>query len=130
MKRPALIAHADWSKDPDKRWYAVAVLGRDGKYQVEAPEEVDCLTTYFDRLRERADGGVVLAGFDFPIGLPIAYAEQAKIKDFREALKLFGHHRWKDFYEPATSIDEISIYRPFYPQKSAESKKGDKEKQA
>ena len=113
MKGPALIVHADWSKDEKKRWHVVAALGRDGKHQAKAPEKVGDLDTYFDRMCERADGGGVLAGFDFPIGLPIAYAKRAGIKSFREALKRFGHRRWKDFYEPATSEDEISLKVPF-----------------
>ena len=32
MHKPALVAHADWSKDPKKRWHATAVHEADGHY--------------------------------------------------------------------------------------------------
>ena len=64
-------------------------------------EPVGDLGTYFDRLRQRAGGGSVLAGFDFPIGLPRRYAANAGLSDFRSALAGFGHGRWRDFYQPA-----------------------------
>lgn len=114
--RPALIAHADWGKEPNKRWCSVANLGDDGKYRAIAPEQVGDVSTFFERLLHRANGGGVFAGFDFPIGLPVSYAKRAKIKNFPEALKRFGRGRWKNFYEPATSANDISTTRPFYPQ--------------
>lgn len=51
IRKPALVAHADWSKDPKKRWYAAAVLEADGHYLVDAPRMVGCLSSYFRRLR-------------------------------------------------------------------------------
>ena len=123
LTQPALIAHADWSKTPSKRWCSVAVLVDDGKYRATAPEQVGDVSTFFERLLHRANGGGVFAGFDFPIGLPVAFAKRARIKDFREVLRRFGHRRWKDFYEPATSIDEISTTRPFYPAGKSKGKK-------
>lgn len=125
--RPSLIAHADWGKEPNKRWCSVANLGDDGKYRAMAPEQVGDVSTFFERLLHRANGGV-FAGFDFPIGLPVAYARRARIKDFHEGLKRFGYGRWKNFYIPATSIDEISIARPFFPSVSQNARAGDKEK--
>lgn len=37
---PDLVAHADWSKDPNKRWMAIAVRQQDGIYEAQALEEV------------------------------------------------------------------------------------------
>ena len=114
--RPALIAHADWSKDPKKRWYAAAVLDDIGRYRVNAPAPVGPVDTYLNRLRECAGpGSTVLAGFDFPIGLPARYAARAGLTDFRSALLRLGRNEWSDFYEPARSRSDISIGRPFYP---------------
>lgn len=114
--RPALVAHADWSKDPKKRWYAAAVLDDNGRYRVNAPELVGPLGTYLGRLRDCAGpDNTVLAGFDFPIGLPARYAASAGLTDFRSALIRLGRNQWSDFYEPARSRSDISIDRPFYP---------------
>jgi len=47
---PKLVTHADWSKNPEKRWDAIAVLDSHGLYEADAPECVEDLSTYFDRL--------------------------------------------------------------------------------
>ena len=94
-----------------------------GKYRAMAPEQVDDVSTFFERLLRRANGDGVFAGFDFPIGLPTPYAKRTRIKDSRKALRHLGHRRWKDFYKPATSIDEISTTRPFFPGGNSKGKK-------
>lgn len=67
IRKPALVAHADWSKDPKKRWYAAAVLGADSHYLVSVPRMVGCLSSYFRRLRGNLGAdAAALAGFDFP----------------------------------------------------------------
>jgi len=115
-KQPDLVAHADWSTDPRKRWCATAVRGDDGRYRVGAPELVGDVDTYFDRLRTRAGASAtVLTGFDFPIGLPASYAAKVGFTDFRTALSKFGRDEWHNFYQPARSRSEISTGRPFYP---------------
>ena len=114
--QPNLVAHADWSKDPKKRWCAAAVLEADGHYLVSAPTEVGSLLTYFIRLRRPVGAGVsVFTGFDFPIGLPERYATKVGLTDFRAALPRFGRDEWRHFYEPAGSQSAISATRPFYP---------------
>lgn len=114
--QPDLVAHADWSTDPKKRWCATAVRGDDGRYRVSTPELVGDVDTYFDRLRARVGANAtVLAGFDFPIGLPASYAAKVGFTDFRTALSMFGRDEWHNFYKPARSRSEISIGRPFYP---------------
>jgi hypothetical protein len=116
-KPPTLVVHADWGKDPKKRWMASAALDANG-YLVHAPELVGDLATFFDRLLASVGpNGCVLVGFDFPIGLPMAYATRAGINDFVTALAGFGTGPWIDFFAPACSRAEIGIYRPFYPHK-------------
>ena len=102
--------------DPRKRWYAAAVLEADGHYLVSAPVEVGCLSSYFRRLRDNVDAdAAVLAGFDFPIGLPARYAAKVGLTDFVDALPRFGRGEWDEFYCPATSRSSVSTSRPFYP---------------
>jgi hypothetical protein len=111
MSLPALVAHADWSVRPDKRWMATALLQPGGRYLVLPPAGVATLDGFWARLEADAPPGAILLGFDFPIGLPAAYAERAGIEDFRVALDRFDG----DFYQVARSPEEISLARPFYP---------------
>jgi hypothetical protein len=111
MSLPALVAHADWSAHPAKRWMAGAVLQPGGRYLVLPPAPVGTLDGFWTRLEVKGPSGAILVGFDFPIGLPAAYADRVGIEDFREALdRLEGH-----FYEVARRPEEISLARPFYP---------------
>jgi hypothetical protein len=73
------------------------------------------LPTLLSRLCDRAGGGSVLMGFDFPIGLPAAYARRAGIERFKDVLPELGNGRWSRFYDVAESAEEISLERPFYP---------------
>jgi Protein of unknown function (DUF429) len=88
-------------------------------FAADSPGPVGELSTLFDRLRARAaEQACVFVGFDFPIGLPAAYARRAGIESFREALpKLDG-----DFYDPAARPDEVSLGRPFYPRRPGSAK--------
>ncbi len=118
LARPAVLAHADWSVDARKRWVARAARTTTGGYVALAPEPVSQLDDFFDRLSAGAGAGeTVFAGFDFPLGLPEAYAVKANINHFIPALARFGRGHWADFYTPAIKPDEISIRRPFYPDK-------------
>jgi hypothetical protein len=110
-----LVAHADWSVDPKKRWPAEAVKQNDSCCRACAPEPVGGLGDLLPRLARAARGGPALLGVDFPIGLPAAYAARAGIDDFVAELPKFGTGRWDRFYEVATIPDEISLTRPFYP---------------
>jgi len=108
--------HADWSTSPGKRWLARAHLTAGGRYHAYAPEPVGEPGDLLPRLRAQAGESVaILVGFDFPIGLPISYARQAGIEDFLMILPQLGKNQWSQFYEPAISITEIGIHRPFYP---------------
>ena len=92
------------------------MLEADGHYRVSAPTRVGCLSSYFRRLRDNLGAdAAVLAGFDFPIGLPERYATKVGLTDFRDALPRFGRDEWDEFYCPAPSLSCVSERRPFYP---------------
>jgi hypothetical protein len=113
--KPELIVHCDWSTSASKRWVAAARLSPTGFYEATIPISVGSTNSFFSRLRERVPVGAILAGFDFPIGVPPAYAERAGFGRFPEMLLCLGTGRWADFYDPAARPDEISLERPFYP---------------
>lgn len=116
LESPALVAHADWSIDPRKRAIARAMRTADSRYVALAPEPVSHLGDLFDRLKAAAGvGETAFIGFDFPLGVPLAYSKSARFDRFLAALPEFGRGTWKQFYEPANSEDEISPRRPFYP---------------
>lgn len=114
MMQPQLIVHADWSRDPKKRWMAKAKQEGES-YLLFPPELVGNLQNFFQRLEREVNLGTILVGFDFPIGLPKAYAQKAGINDFLPMLNQFGRGIWKDFYEVADSKEQIGVHRPFYP---------------
>ncbi len=111
----AVVAHCDWSMDKKKRWMAAAI--RDGaRWQIHAPELVEDTSTLIDRMKARSvEKGALLLGFDFPIGLPMAYARATELGSFREALASFGSGIWSDWYSVADHRSRISLHRPFYP---------------
>jgi hypothetical protein len=112
---PALVVHADWSVNANKRWMVSAIF-KESRYLIDPPELVGDLRTFLYRMQTKArrDGSILL-GFDFPIGLPIAYAQKTGIHDFLRLIPNFGHGKWKAFYQVANSAAEISLHRPFYP---------------
>lgn len=111
-----LVAHADWSKDPGKRWITIAKRQSDGGFIVKSPFQITDSSQLLPQLRSIAGPkACVLLGFDFPIGLPFAYAEQIRADNFLELLPKFGKGEWAEFYEVAATPDEISFSRPFYP---------------
>lgn len=109
------VCHCDWSKDAGKRWMTVATWNNRA-YTVSGPEQVGDVATLFDRLRESLDSkDGLLVGFDFPIGVPSAYADRAMIGNFRNALCNFGTDASPQFYEKCHTPDMIALGRPFYP---------------
>jgi hypothetical protein len=112
---PSLVVHADWGSNPNKRWMTRAVLV-DGGYRAEAPEPVGNATMLVQRLRaEAGPGAAILLGFDFPIGVPAAYADRAGIDQFVPFLLGLGESEWTEFLEVAREAGQISTRRPFYP---------------
>jgi len=110
------LVHADWSTSPSKRWAATAVRRSIG-WRVEAPRQVGNTELFLGDLRKGP--GSTLAGFDFPIGLPESYGQRTGLADFCSALDAFGRGSWSEFYNVANTANEISIFRPFYPQRSS-----------
>ena len=120
---PALVAHADWSVDANKRWIAMSLLEGDARYQVHAPQKVGDLGTLLARLKSTAGSdGSALLGFDFPIGLPYYYAEKCAVDDFLALLPELGRGEWVEFYLPAEHPEEISLRRPFYPRRPGKAR--------
>lgn len=113
---PSFIVHADWGSNPKKRWMACAALQPDGSYEAFAPQPVGEPGTLLARLgQNNGDTAPHLVGFDFPIGIPIAYAQKIGVQDFLTWLPELGTGRWADFYQVAQLPAEISLERPFYP---------------
>lgn len=113
---PSRIVHADWSLNPNKRWMGSATLQPNGRYRLGAPQPVGSLEAFLSRLKaESRKDACLLVGFDFPIGLPGAFALQAGITDFLSALPGFGLGEWGQFYTVAETADQITLKRPFYP---------------
>jgi hypothetical protein len=104
-----------------KRWMTTAIR-HDGVWSISAPELVGDVTTLLDRLRQRGDG-VIVIGFDFPIGLPKTYGEKSGLIDFRSALTSFGQGVWSDWYSVAEHREDISLHRPFYPRRPGGTKR-------
>ncbi len=116
------LIHADWGVKADKRYIATAVRSKE-EWLVTGPD----LAGPSDALLNRAFSlPSVLLGFDFPIGLPDHYGRKSGFRSFPEALHAFGHHEdWRHFFEIASTPDEISVYRPFYPRSSRKGSKRD-----
>lgn len=113
---PDVVCHADWSMTPAKRWVAEARLRPGGRYAAAAPRRAGKATGLHKVFGLGGDAApTVLLGFDFAIGLPLAYADKAGIEDFRASLPSFGSGRWASFFVPARDAGEISLERPFFP---------------
>ncbi len=114
LPRPALVAHADWSTTAGKRWIARATRTADAAYLADRPELVGDATTLVARL---AAHGSALLGVDFAIGLPRRYAERAGVANFLSFLHHADRGDWRDVLSVATRPSEITMHRPFYPQR-------------
>ena len=115
---PAVVAHADWSIDSAKRWVAVALRDGTQGYRALPPRPVGEPSGFLDVLASLAGTeGSLFLGFDFPLGLPSSYAERAGIDEFRTLLPHLGRGRWRDFFSVAEKASEISLTRPFFPQR-------------
>ena len=110
------VVHSDWSISLRKRWAATAIRSEAG-WVTSAPCRVGDTGLFLNYLMDGSH--TTLAGFDFPIGLPEFYGQKSQLGDFCDALDAFGSGPWSDFYNVAEAADEISIFRPFYPQRSA-----------
>jgi len=108
----SLVAHADWSIDPHKRWVAVARPIGSG-WVLHVPRPVGEVARFLARLRAEAEGGPVALGVDLPLGLPRAYAAQRQESDFLHFLQ--ATRNWPDFFRVCAVLEELAPERPFYP---------------
>ena len=107
-----IVAHADWSVDPRKRWVAVAHR-KAAVWRLAAPVLVGEVATFLDRLRTAADGGAVALGVDLPLGLPRAYAADLTEDGFLHFLTTTSAR--PDFFHVCATLAEVGPGRPFYP---------------
>ncbi|MEJ0019887.1 MAG: hypothetical protein WDN25_25690 [Acetobacteraceae bacterium] len=107
-----IVAHADWSVDPRKRWVAVA-RRETGVWRLAAPAPVGDVATFLARLGDAADGGAVALGADLPIGLPRAYAAALPEADFPHFLAALATR--PDFFRVCAALADVRPDRPFYP---------------
>jgi hypothetical protein len=112
------VFHADWSCDPKKRWLAAAERRGDA-WKVDAPKPASTTAELLILMhRCRQNSCRALFGFDLPIGLPITFGRQIEFEGFVHALSEFGGGPWQAFFRVADRPEEVSIWRPFYPNTS------------
>ena len=114
------LFHADWSAAPKKRWVATA-RRKDAGWEVKLPRPVHDTRAFVDEFFTTL--GPVLAGFDFPIGVPAAYGQKTGCADFPTALAIFGQGEWAEFFDVAERPQQVSRTRPFYPRRSSKGSK-------
>ncbi len=125
---PLLVAHADWSASPAKRWLATAARLPSGEFIAHAPQPAGDPSELIPRLHGQGihliEGAgspgetALLLGFDFPIGLPLRYARLCGVSRFLDLLPQLGSGVWESFYIPADEASEIHLRRPFYPRRA------------
>ncbi len=113
FRPPALLIHCDWGSSPKKRWMACAGYHA-GTYVAGVPKPTGDPGALLSALREKTPGPI-LVGFDFPIGLPLAYAERVQIASFPAFLRTLAQACRSPFFEVCRESSEISLERPFYP---------------
>lgn len=95
---------------------ASAVL-TDGKYLASAPVQVGELPKLLQDIQ--SEHGTTLIGFDFPIGLPMAYAAKINTPNFLAFLETL--EPGAPFFQVCTHQNQISLSRPFYPNAPGET---------
>lgn len=114
--RPHVVAHADWSAHPAKRWVAVAVRGGGG-WSLRSLRRAGVAGPIARRLGVDADMAPLLLGVDFAIGVPAGWARAVGVTDFPALLRaaVAGAPPWERFLDPARTGHEIGPHRPFFP---------------
>jgi hypothetical protein len=106
------LFHADWSTVAKKRWVASA-MRIDSGWQMTLLRPVRDTRAFVNELFTGV--GPLLAGFDFPIGVPAVYGQLTGLADFSTALEVFGKDEWSEFFLVAETPQQVSRKRPFYP---------------
>lgn len=99
---------------PRARW-VVRADDHGGHWTLSAPERWD--PARHGALLLQPAEQPTLAAFDLPVGVPVAWAERAGVRSFRDLLAAIGAPPWDRFAEPAATSDQISLHRPFYPRR-------------
>jgi hypothetical protein len=116
-----IIIHSDWSVHKRKRWSAIA-RRRPSGWQIEAIAPFSELSHVLFDNKDQS----ILAGFDFPIGMPEFWYKAANVVDFPSFLNAVKAGKLHQIFSVAEFESEISYERPFYPNKVG--KKGEKKK--
>src|SRR5687768_5955919 len=119
-RRLERLIHADWSVSDNKKWMAIADRTPQG-WLVSAPRRVPSAPELIDS--ELFCGRPLIAGFDFPIGIPAEFGRQTRFNGFLDALSSFGRGDWAKFFDVANNPAEISLRRPFYPKTSQKGRR-------
>jgi len=122
-----IVVHADWGVATPKQWFATAVRDAHGRWTVTAPLPVGSEGRLSERLRLPATDEPVVLGFDFPIGLPDAYAKAVEVASFTDFLRGRSQGDWTRFFDVADAEEDIGLFRPFYP--NTYGKKGTRKRQ-
>lgn len=110
------VVHCDWGTAPKKRRMAIADRCVDGSWRAHPVALVGALDTLLERARAGvSDDQSVLIGFDFPIGVPVAYARAVGASSFVDLLARLQSEGRSEFFEVCRVPAEISPARPFYP---------------
>lgn len=120
------VAHADWSVSPHKRHVCVARV-EDGVFVLGAPVEVAHWGGAQALIQGLigAHGRCGVLGLDVLVGLPARYAQRAQVEALLPWLKELGEGAWASFYEVASTVEEITLHRPFYPAKGGRARMDD-----
>jgi hypothetical protein len=110
---PDRVAHADWGTAPAKRALASAEL-QDGAFRAHAPSIFGNSGRLLEDMGLHGRQETTLLGFDFPMGLPRAYAAQAGADRYVSWLRSLPDDTM--LFDVATHIADVSPARPFFPQ--------------
>ncbi len=123
LSLPERVIHADWSLHAAKRQVANASLQPDGSYRLEIQTDKMSTGDLLATIQHSAvTGQTLLVGFDFVIGLPLAYALQVDCEDFLDFLHRLELPAWQSFFKPARIREQISLTQPFYPDRPGGSR--------
>lgn len=116
MTHPNLIIHVDWSSQPRKRWLAWGKYIASKGYEIDSPQPVQTSEGLWSLVQTHLPSdGCALVGFDFPIGLPLEYAQKIGCNHFLSFLAQLENGAWPEWFQVADQAPEINLRRPFYP---------------
>ena len=107
-----IVAHADWSVDPRKRW--VAVARRDaGVWRLAAPEPVGEVATFLARMRTPPRAARWHSAWICRSACRVPTRRRCRSRDFLHFLAATAMR--PEFYQVCATLAEVRPDRPFYP---------------